>query len=88
MDVEKEGETNGDDVPMDQQLQEPWFDWYGWVEHELGGFGAEIRGIHENVQQNCAMVQHFMQDVQACVNTDIGCYEHAMFEEFQTSNNK
>ena len=91
MEIEKEEETNGDnvhDVPMDQQLQDPWYGWYGWVEHELGGFGAEMRGIHENVQQNCAMVQNFMQDVQARVNTALGVYEHAIFEEFQTSNNK
>ena len=58
------------------------------MEHALGGFDAEMRGIHESVPQNCGMVQNFMQDVQARVNTAFGVYEHAIFEEFQTSNTK
>ena len=78
-------------MAVDCQSQEPRegdFDWYGWVEQELGGFGIEMRGIHEAVSHNGALVQNFMQDVQTRVDTALSTYERAIFTEFSSSNIK
>ena len=47
-------------IAVDWQSQESRgndFDWFGWVEEEMGGFEIEMRGMHEAVLHDGALVE-------------------------------